>query len=174
MFQQPEFIEENRKQTRALVDIGNHLFQQPEFIEENRKRTSERMRDLVARGEQARHETLQQKKEQKEHAWQRKKEQEEQASKAQGKYKTFDDRMELLKRFKETHGHANVTSREDIPLGQFCTKARHAHKNPGKRVKLTDKCITAFDAMDFNWTPQEYITRSFNKKIEDLEKYGTM
>jgi len=79
--------------------------------------------------------------------------------------------MEDLKRFKETHGHANVTSRKDIPLGQFCTKARHAHKNPSKGVKLTNKRIAAFDAMDFNWTLQEYVTRLFDKMIEDLE-YG--
>jgi hypothetical protein len=50
-------------------------------------------------------------KEQEEQARQRKEEQEEQAPKARGKNKTFDDRMEDLKRFKETHGHANVTIR---------------------------------------------------------------
>jgi hypothetical protein len=47
LFQQPEFIEENSKQARALVDVGEHLFQQPEFIEE----TSKQARALVARGE---------------------------------------------------------------------------------------------------------------------------
>jgi hypothetical protein len=39
-----------------------------------------------------------------EHAQQRKEEQEKQAPKTRGKNKTFDDRMEDLKRFKETHG----------------------------------------------------------------------
>jgi hypothetical protein len=79
--------------------------------------------------------------------------------------------MEDLKRFKETHGHANVTIREDIPLGQFCAKARYAHNNPGKGTKLTDERISAFNAMDFNWTSQEYVTRSFDERIDDLEKY---
>ena len=87
------------------------------------------------------------KKEQEEQALQRKKEQEEQAPKARGKYKTFDDKMEDLKRFKETHGHANVFKPEDKSLAQFCAQVRYAHKNPGKGLKLTDERIAAFDAM---------------------------
>jgi hypothetical protein len=106
-----------------------------------------------------------------EQARQQKKEQEEQAPKARGKYKTFNDKMEDLKRFEEMHGHANVTIREDIPLGRFCAQVRFAHTNPGKGLKLTDERIAAFDAMDFNWTSQEYVTRSFDKRIGNLEKY---
>ena len=120
--------------------------------------------------------------EQEEHAWQRKKEQEEQARqqkkvqevqapKTRGKYKTFNDRMEDLKRFKETHGHANVSIPEDRSLTKFCAQVRHAHKNPGKGTKLTDEHIVAFDAMDFIWTSQEYVTRSFDERIDDLEEY---
>jgi hypothetical protein len=41
LFQQPEFIEENKKctskQMRALVDIDERLFQQPEFKEDKKK-----------------------------------------------------------------------------------------------------------------------------------------
>ncbi len=88
-----------------------------------------------------------------------------------GKYKTFDDRMEDLKRFKETHGHANVTIREDKSLSKFCATMRYARNNPGKGTKLTDERIAAFDAMDFNWTSQEYVTRSFDERIDDLEQY---
>ena len=83
---------------------------------------------------------------------------------------TFDDRMEDLKRFKETHGHANVTIREDKSLYQFCASVRNAHKT-GKGTKLTDERIAAFNAMGFNWTSQEHVTRSFNERIEDLEEY---
>jgi hypothetical protein len=88
-------------------------------------------------------------KEQEEQAQQQKKEQEVQAPKTRGKYKTFNDRMEDLKRNKETHGHANVSIPEDKSLAQFCAQVRHAHNNPGKGIKLTDEHITAFDAMDF-------------------------
>jgi hypothetical protein len=109
-------------------------------------------------------------KEQEEHAQQQKEEQEEQAPKMRGKYKTFDDRMEDLKLFKETHGHVNVSIPEDNSLAQFCAKARHAHNNPGKSKskKLTIENIARLDALGFNWTSQEYVTRS---RIDDLEKY---
>ncbi len=113
----------------------------------------------------------QQKKEQEEHARKRKKEQEVQAPKMRGKYMTFEDRMEDLKRFKETHGHVNVSLPEDKSLGQFCANVRYARKNPGKGVKLTGERIAAFDAIDFNWTSQEYVTRSFDERIEDLHQY---
>ena len=195
LFQQPEFIEETSKRARDLVARGEHLFQKPEFIEE----TSKREKDLVARGEhlfqkpefiekrkkvqeeqagqkkeqedQARHEALHRKKEHEEHALQQKKEQEGQAPKARGKIKSFDDQMEDLKRFKETHGHANVTIPEEKSLGHFCAKARYSRKNPGKGVKMTDERIAAFDALGFIWTSKEYVTRSFDERINDLEEY---
>jgi hypothetical protein len=115
----------------------------------------------------------QQEKEQVEHARQRKEEQEEQAPKARGKNKTFDDRMEDLKLFKETHGHVNVSIPEDNSLAQFCAQTRYVHNNPGKskRKKLTIENIARLDAIGFNWTLQEYVTRSFDERIDDLEKY---
>ena len=81
--------------------------------------------------------------------------------------------MEDMKRFKETHGHTNVSICEDKPLTQFCVQVRHARKNPGKskRKQLTNEQIAAFDALDFVWTTQEYVTRSFDERIDDLEKY---
>ena len=32
----------------------------------------------------------------------------------------------------------------------------------------------AFDALGFNWTTQEYVTRSFDERINDLHKYKQM
>ncbi len=143
--------------------------------EEYRKEEAQQKEEQQQKEEaQRKEDALQRKKKQLEQAQQRKKEQEELASKAQGKYKTFDDKMEDLKRFEEMHGHANVTSREDIPLGQFCAQVRYAHKNPGKGLTLTDERIAAFDAIIFNWTSQEYSTRSFDERIDDLEEYKQM
>jgi hypothetical protein len=81
--------------------------------------------------------------------------------------------MEDLKLYYETHGHVNVSIPEDKSLAQFCAQARHASKNPDKSngKQLTNKCIAAFDALGFNWTSKEYITRSFDERIEDLEEY---
>jgi hypothetical protein len=112
-------------------------------------------------------------KEQEEHALQQKEEQEEQAPKTRGKYKTFDDRMEDLKLFKEKHGHVNVSIPVDKSLAQFCVQTRYTHNNPGKckRKKLTIENIARLDALGFNWMLKEYVMRSFDERIEDLEKY---
>ena len=91
--------------------------------ERKKEEAHQRKNEQEEQEEQARHEARQRKKEQEEQARQRKKEQEEQAPKARGKNKTFDDRMEDLKRYKETHGHANVSIPEDKSLTQFCANA---------------------------------------------------
>ena len=46
-------------------------------------------------------------------------------------------------------------------------------KNPGKGKgkQLTNERIVAFDAIGFNWTSQECVTRSFDERINDLEEY---
>ena len=101
-------------------------------VEDDRKKEEARQRKEEARQRKEEEEKDRKKEEvrqQKEEAWQQK---EEQAPKARGKYKTFDDRIEDLKRYKETHDHANVPIREDKSLAQFCAKARHARINSGK------------------------------------------
>ena len=145
--------------------------------ERKKEEAHQRKNEQEEQEEQARHEARQRKKEQEEQARQRKKEQEEQArhsnSKARGKYKTFDDRMEDLKRYKETHGHVNVSIPVDKSLAQFCVQTRYTHNNPGKckRKKLTIENIARLDALGFNWMLKEYVMRSFDERIEDLEKY---
>ena len=79
--------------------------------------------------------------------------------------------MEDLKRFKETHGHANVSIPDDKSLSVFCKRARHALKNPGKGVKLTDECIAAFDALGFLLTSKTHLTKLFDERINDLKEY---
>jgi hypothetical protein len=39
-------------------------------------------------------------------------------------------------------------------------------------MKLTGKSIAALDAIGFNWTSQEYVTRAFDEWIKDLEEYN--
>jgi chromosome segregation ATPase len=142
-----------------------------EQVEHARQRKEEQEEQAMQRKEEQVEHARQRMKEQEEHARQRMKEQEEQAPKTRGKYKTFDDQMEDLKRFKEMHGHANVSIREDKSLGQFCNKTRHTRKNPGNRKQLTDERIARLDALGFNWMSKEYITKSFDERIEDLKEY---
>jgi len=84
--------------------------------------------------------------------------------------------MEDLTGYKETHGHANVSIPEDKSFTQFCTQTRHARKNPGKSKmkQLTDESLVAFDAIGFNWMLKEYVTRSFDERIDNLKKYKQM
>ena len=103
------------------LDAAIRRLDEEDVAEERRLDAAIRRLDEEEMMEHAR----QQKKEQEEHARQQKKErenearqrkeeqeeQEEQAPKARGKYMTFDDQIEDLTRFKETHGHANVTIR---------------------------------------------------------------
>ncbi len=81
--------------------------------------------------------------------------------------------MEDLKRFKETHGHVNVTIPEDRSLYQFCAQVKYAREYPSKskNKKLTIENIARLDSLGFNWTSQEYVTRSFDERIEDLKEY---
>ena len=140
---------------------------------ERTAKVEELHREALQRKEEQMEQAWQRKKEQVEHARQRKEEQEEQAPKPRGKNKTFDERIEDLKLSKETHGHVNVSIPVDQSLAKFCAQVRHAHNNPGKSKskKLTIENIARLDALGFNWTSQEYVTMSFDKRIKDLEKY---
>ena len=50
---------------------------------------------------------------------------------------------------------------------------RHKRTNPGKSKgkQLTNEHISRLDALGFIWTTQEYVTRSFDERIEDLKEY---
>jgi hypothetical protein len=49
---------------------------------------------------------------------------------------------------------------------------RSTKKSKGKQ--LTNERIAAFDMIGFIWMSQEYVTRSFDERIEDLEEYKQM
>jgi hypothetical protein len=88
-----------------------------------------------------------------------------------GRYKTFSDRVEDLKKYKAIHGHVNVKIPDDKSLSQFCANARYARKNPGKGMQLTEERIAALDSVGFDWETQEYVTKSFEERLEDLNNY---
>jgi hypothetical protein len=48
---------------------------------------------------------------------------------------------------------------------------RYGRTNPDKGVKLTDESTAAFDALGFNWTSKECVTRSFDERIDNVKKY---
>ena len=85
--------------------------------------------------------------------------------------KSFAQRIEDLRGYKERHGHMNVKKREDASLYEFCNNTRKTRKYTGKsRVALTDDRIASLDALGFNWTVRTR-EQSFAQRIDDLQAY---
>jgi hypothetical protein len=158
-----EMKKEEARQRKEEEDRKKEEAQQQKVEKDRKKEESRQQKEKVwqreeearqqkeEQEEQARHEALQRKKEREEEAWQQKEEQEEQAPKARDNYKTFDDRMEDLKWYKETHDHAN------LPIRKLGTRVLNPNKDNVKH--LTNERIAAFDAIGFNWTSQENFMR---------------
>ena len=66
---------------------------------------------------------------------------------------SFDDRIDDLMEYKQTHGHLNVKFKNDESLYQFCAHVRHSLKQPEKNgtIKLTGERISRLDALGFKW-----------------------
>jgi len=86
---------------------------------------------------------------------------------------SFDNRIQQLKEFKETHGHLHVTASLDKSLATFCTNMRSARTNPGKvRLLVTDDRIKALDDIGFEWTVEKQRNRvSFEDRILQLKDF---
>ena len=67
--------------------------------------------------------------------------------------RSFDERIDDLEEYKQTHGHVNVNRHEDSSLYQFCADVRHARKKVVKdgTRKLTEERIASLDALGFEW-----------------------
>eukprot|EP01083_Nonionella_stella_P227178 806227_1 len=84
--------------------------------------------------------------------------------------KSFAQRIEDLRAYKEKHGHVNVKKSDDTCLYGFCRQMRFARKNPGKYTMLiNEERIASLDALGFDWNIQE--RKSFEQRIEDLRAY---
>ena len=91
-----------------------------------------------------------------------------------GHFKSFESRVEALKKYKQLHGHLYVTRQEDPSLFNFCNSARTGRNNPGKGMKVTDERVKALDEIGFPWGrscvsgPE---TKSFEERLDELRKY---
>ena len=70
--------------------------------------------------------------------------------------RSFDERIQDLQEYKRTHGHVNVTFRENDSLNNFCNHIRHARKMMAKGechngMALTSERIRKLDALGFKW-----------------------
>ena len=92
--------------------------------------------------------------------------------------KSFEQRLEDLRAYKEKHGHVNVKQSDDSSLYvyDFCKNMRHARKNPEKStVALTDDRIASLNVLGFEWNPDSDRNSTnelaFKQRIEDLKAY---
>ena len=70
--------------------------------------------------------------------------------------KSFEQRIEDLRLYKEKHGHVHVEAREDKSLYKFCKNMRYARKYPGKQLyKLDDDRIAKLDTLGIDWSVNE-------------------
>jgi len=78
---------------------------------------------------------------------------------------SFDERIEDLKRFKEKHGHCDVSqsSKEYTSLANWSNNMRSAYKGKGK-TKMTEDRIHRLEAIGFKWTTT--MTKSFENNSE--------
>ena len=68
--------------------------------------------------------------------------------------RSFDERIEDLKEYKQTHGHLSVKIHEDNSLFGFCKDVRHSLKQVEKDCtrKLTVERIKKLDDIGFRWS----------------------
>ena len=88
--------------------------------------------------------------------------------------KSFEQRIEDLRAYKEKNGHVKVKGSEDKSLYEFCKQMRHARNNPGKSRKLiNEERIASLDALGFEWAVIERRAiniKSSEQRIEDHVK----
>ena len=83
--------------------------------------------------------------------------------------KSFEQRIDDLRAYKEKHGHLRVKQSDNKSLCNFYNHMRHARNNPEKSdMTLSDKQIASLDALGFDWSERN---KSFEQRIEDLRAY---
>jgi len=90
--------------------------------------------------------------------------------------RSFDQRIDQLKAFKELHGHLRVTKSLDQKLASFCVRMREARRKPTPRGRIiTEERIKALDELGFQWNDLHQLTtgqvRSFEQRIDQLKAF---
>ena len=66
--------------------------------------------------------------------------------------KSFEQRMDDLRAYKEKHGHVNVKKSDDKSLYSWLSYMRRARNNPEKSTNLiNEERIVSLDALGFDW-----------------------
>ena len=71
--------------------------------------------------------------------------------------KSFEERIEEVKAFKEKHGHVRVTVKHDKSLANFCKDMRCARRGTKTGAVITEDRIKALDEVGFEWLGHQEI-----------------
>lgn len=100
------------------------------------------------------------------------------AKNANGRFKSFESRIEDLKKFKQRNGHLNISREEDQSLFYFCHNVRYSRSNPDKfkGMAVSDDRIKALDEIGFSWAVARKSGKaksetSFESRLADLRQY---
>jgi len=92
--------------------------------------------------------------------------------------KSFSERLDQLRAFKEEHGHLAITKKQNRSLAGFCNKVRSVRKTPDdNKLKLTKENVSSLDELGFDWCSlereprQKCVRKSFIERVEDLKRY---
>jgi hypothetical protein len=83
--------------------------------------------------------------------------------------KSFEERVEELKAYKEKYGDTNVTPKRDKSLSNFVKSVRSARKNPNSSRLVNEARIAMLDAIGFRWETTQPI--SFDVRLEQLREF---
>jgi len=86
-----------------------------------------------------------------------------------GETKSFVERVEQLKAYKEKFGNLRVAPKVDKSLSNFCKSIRAARRNPSSSRLVTDVRIKLLDDIGFQW--EVSTVTSFEERIAQLEEF---
>lgn len=93
-----------------------------------------------------------------------------------GETKSFEERVEQLKAYKEKYGNLRVAPKIDKSLSNFCKSIRAARRNPNSSRLVTDERVKMLDDIGFQW--EVSTVTSFEERVTQLkefkEKYGNL
>lgn len=84
--------------------------------------------------------------------------------------KTFEERVEELKAYKEAHGDLNVAPKFDRSLSNFCKSIRAARRNPNSGRQVSEERIKMLDELGFAWEVPSAVT-PFEERLVQLKEF---
>jgi hypothetical protein len=90
------------------------------------------------------------------------------------RWNQWNNMFQELVKFKETHGHTNVSQRNK-PLGQWVNTQRKnlVYREKGKRSHITQHRMDMLNEIEFDWVVQDNETR-WNQKFGELRVFQKM